>query len=211
LAPEVGQGPTSSGVLEEESTFEGSPMHRRPKSARLRRRTGYATFLAAIIAAASLAAVAIAKTMTLSVAKNAKVTNMATMLTKTEAIAVNSKGRAVYSLTGDSKRHPECVTSNMCLKFWFPVTVKSAKTKPVLAKGIKGKVSLWHRLGFFQVVVGGHPLYTFRLDSKKDNATGEAIQSFGGVWHVIKATVSKKNTASSPSMNPPVMGPPAYP
>jgi predicted lipoprotein with Yx(FWY)xxD motif len=188
-------------------------MHRTPKSPRLRRRTGYATFLAAIIAAVSLAAVAIAKTMTLSVAKNAKVTNMTTMVTKTEAIAVNSKGRAVYSLTGDSKRHPECVTSNMCLKFWFPVTVKSAKTKPVLAKGIKGKVSLWHRLGFFQVVVGGHPLYTFRFDSKKDNATGEGIMSFGGTWHVIKATISKTNSASPPPMTPPQPAPvgPPYP
>jgi predicted lipoprotein with Yx(FWY)xxD motif len=195
-------------------------MHRTPKSARLRRRSGYATFLAAIIAAVSLAAVAIAKTTTLSVAKNGKVTNQQ-KVTKNEPIAV-SKGKAVYLLTGDSKTHSECTMANGCLAIWFPVTVSSAKSKPSAAKGIKGKLGVWNRTGLtggpiHQVTLSGHPLYTFLLDKQKNHAVGEGIVHFGGTWHAITATVSKvksKNSAPPPSMTPPqgpVMGPPTYP
>jgi predicted lipoprotein with Yx(FWY)xxD motif len=198
-------------------------MHRTPKSARLRRRTGYATFLAAIIAAASLAAVAIAKTTTLSVAKNGKVTNQH-KVTKNEPIAT-SKGKAVYLLTGDSKRHSECTgmapKGNGCLAIWLPVTVSGAKSKPTAAKGIKGKLGVWNRTGLsgatiHQVTLAGHPLYTFIVDTQKNHATGEGIVHFGGTWHAITATVTKvksKNSSSPPSMTPPppVMGPPAYP
>jgi predicted lipoprotein with Yx(FWY)xxD motif len=200
-------------------------MHRTPKSARLRRRTGYATFLAAIIAAASLAAVAIAKTTTLSVAKNGKVSNQhKPPVTKNEPIAV-SKGKAVYLLTGDSKRHSECTgmapKGNGCLAIWLPVTVPNANSKPSVAKGIKGKLGVWNRTGLsgrtiHQVTLAGHPLYTFIVDTQKNHATGEGIVHFGGTWHAITATVSKaksKNSAAAPpSMTPPpVMGPPAYP
>ncbi|HEY8625976.1 MAG TPA: hypothetical protein VIL82_08210 [Solirubrobacteraceae bacterium] len=191
-------------------------MHRKPKAARLRKRTGYAAFLSAIIAAVALAGVAIAASMTLSVAKNGTVTNQ-TKMTKTEPIALNSKGRAVYLLTGDSAKHPECVVSNMCLMFWFPVTVPSAKSKPSAATGIKGKLGVWNRTGLsgkiHQVTLAGHPLYTFKLDSKKADATGEGIASFGGTWHVIKASASKaaaKKTTQPPPMSPPSGMPPVY-
>jgi predicted lipoprotein with Yx(FWY)xxD motif len=195
-------------------TFEGSPMQRTPKSTRFRRRSGRVTVAMAVsCAVVVLAGVALAKTNTLSVAKNAKVTNSKTGATSTKTIAVNNKGRAVYLLTGDSKNHPECVQNNGCLAVWFPVTVKSASTKPVVAKGIKGKVTLWHRMGFFQVVVAGHPLYTFKFDTQKDHATGEAITSFGGTWHVIPASVksSTKSASSPPAMTPPSSAPPLYP
>ena len=184
-------------------------MDRKPRSAR--RRTGYSAFLAAIIAAVALAGVAIAKSMTLSVVKNGKVTNQQ-MVTKTEPIAVNSKGRAVYLLTGDSKTHAECTAINGCLAIWLPVTVNTAHSKPSAAKGIKSKLAVWNRTGLtgpiHQVTLGGHPLYTFLPDTKKAHATGEGIVAFGGTWHVIKATASKAatKTTSSPS---PVMNPPS--
>jgi hypothetical protein len=41
----------------------------------------------------------------------------------------------------------------------------------------------------------------FSLDSQARAATGEGIVSFGGTWHVVKATASKKaanhNTTST--------------
>jgi predicted lipoprotein with Yx(FWY)xxD motif len=179
-------------------------MSRTPNSNRLRRRSGRVTVLLAVFAGlAVMAGVALAKTNTLNVAK-VKVTNQ-TMVTTTESAAVNSKQRAVYTLTGDSKKHSECTMANTCLSFWLPVTVKSAKTKPLLAKGIKGKVSIWHRNGFFQVLLGGHPLYTFVEDAKKDTAVGEGIKSFGGVWHVVKVA-TKASPTKAPS-SPPAMSP----
>lgn len=133
---------------------------------------------------AALVGVALAKSFTLDIAKNAKVTN--TMgVTKRENIVVNSAGFAVYDLTGDSKQHPKCTKANGCFQFWPPVTVASAQ-KLSKATGIEGKLGVWRRNGFLQVTLGGHPVYRFAPDSKRHAATGEGIHSFGGAWHVIK-------------------------
>ncbi len=134
-------------------------------------------------ATALLVGVALARTFTLQVARNAKVTSAAGK-SSTENIVVNSRGRAVYDLTGDNKTHPECTKANSCFTFWQPVTVSSAK-KPTKASGINGKLGTWRRNGLVQVTLGGHPLYTFVGDQAKHVATGEGIKSFGGTWHVL--------------------------
>ena len=139
--------------------------------------------------AAALVGVAVAKTFTLEIANNAKVG-----AASHGNIVVNSHGQAVYWLTGDSKRHPECTKKNGCFKFWPPVKVSSAK-KLSKARGIKGKLGVWHRNGFFQVTVDGHPLYTFAFDHQKRVASGEGLMTFGGIWHV--RTASGRNVPSS--------------
>ncbi len=161
----------------------GIPFHRRGLK-------GTAATIAALagFATAALVGVGVAKTFTLHVAKNAKVTNQAGSTTRAN-IAVTSRGSAVYDLTGDSARHPKCAKANSCFKFWPPVTVSSPK-KLTKAPGIMGKLGVWHRDGFFQVTLGGHPLYRFAPDSQPNHATGEGIHSFGGTWHVIKAADS---------------------
>jgi len=180
-----------------------------------RRRRSAATVIAAAAVAAMLAvaAVAIAKTFTLNVAKNATVTNMTTMVTKHENIAVNGKGFAVYWLSGDSKSHPECVKANGCFKFWPPVTAASAKALKK-ASGISGKLTSWKRDGFTQALLGGHPIYTFAIDTKKHDATGEGVVAFGGTWHVVTASggqAAAQTGQSSPSSNPnPNPNPPGY-
>ncbi len=149
------------------------------------------------LATALLVSVALAKTFTLQVAKDAKVTNTA-HVTKSETIIINSRGRAAYALTGDSKRHPECTKADGCFQFWLPVTVSSAK-KLSKASSIKGKLGTWHRNGFTQVTLGGHPLYTFVLDTHKRAATGEGIKSFGGTWHVAKPSGSVGHAGTTTS------------
>jgi predicted lipoprotein with Yx(FWY)xxD motif len=137
------------------------------------------------VAAAVLVAGAGAATFTLNVAKNAKVTNQQ-MVTTHEAIAVGLRKRAVYTLSGDSKKHPKCTAKNHCFTTWPPVTVAPGK-RATKAPGITGKLSLWHRNGFFQVLLNGHPLYFYALDTMAADATGEGIVTFGGTWHVVKA------------------------
>jgi predicted lipoprotein with Yx(FWY)xxD motif len=134
------------------------------------------------IAVAALAGIAIAKSFNLGVGKNVKVGS------KHETIVVNSHGVSVYDLIPESKRNPLCTVSNQCTHFWFPVTVgKHAKLSK--APGVKGKLGTWQRLGFTQLTLDGHPLYTFRFDhNMRGIATGDKIHSFGGIWHVIKAT-----------------------
>jgi predicted lipoprotein with Yx(FWY)xxD motif len=158
------------------------------------------------IATAALVSVAVAKTFTLEIAKNATVSNITapSAMSKTENIAVNSKGHAVYTLSGESTSHAKC-TSTTCLTAWPPLTVASGK-KPTAQPGVKGKLGVWHRKGFNQVTLNGHPLYTFSVDKKKDAATGDGIVNFGGTWHVVKASASKKastNTGTAPAPAPP--------
>jgi predicted lipoprotein with Yx(FWY)xxD motif len=158
--------------------------------------------LVALVTGAGLAVLtgyALAKSFTLTVAKDGKVTNSATAQTVTEPIAVSaSNGRAVYTLTGDTVRHPKCTKANTCFKFWPPVTVSSAKPTPTAAAGIKGRLGT-RKLGpkSFQVTVNGHPVYNFSGDGKKKaTATGESIQGFGGTWHVVKASGAAQGTTT---------------
>jgi predicted lipoprotein with Yx(FWY)xxD motif len=139
-------------------------------------------------AAAALVGVAVARTFTVQVAKNANVTNQ-TGTTTRENILVTSRGLAVYELTGDSRGHPKCTRANSCFSFWPPAKVSSGKNLSK-APGISGRLGVWHRDGFFQLTLAGHPLYTYAADTKRDDATGQGVHAFGGTWHVIKTAGS---------------------
>jgi predicted lipoprotein with Yx(FWY)xxD motif len=161
--------------------------------------------VAGFASAAVLVGLAVAKTLTLQVAKGASVTNQSGS-TQTENIVITGKGRAVYTLSGDSTRHPKCTKADGCFSFWPPVTVSSAKGLSKAAQ-IKGKLGTFKRNGFIQVTLGGHPLYTFSNDHRKRNATGEGVNAFGGIWHVVKdaaggsptsITTTSTGTSTSP-------------
>jgi predicted lipoprotein with Yx(FWY)xxD motif len=176
-----------------------------------------ATFAAmAGVAAAAIVGVAFARTFTLQVAKNAKVTNQSGMTT-TQNIAVNSHGFAVYTLSGDSRSHPKCTTRNGCFAFWPPLKVSSRRSLSKAA-GIKGRLGVWHRDGFFQVTLAGHPLYRYAADTRRHHATGQGVVSFGGTWHAVKEASSTSGstmpstTTSTPTttMTTTCLYPPCY-
>jgi predicted lipoprotein with Yx(FWY)xxD motif len=130
--------------------------------------------LAALIAVMAIGANAASPTIG---AKTVKVGS------KSEPIAVNSKGAAVYILTGDSPKHMECTKANTCFKFWPPVTVTG---KPTIS-GLKGKLGTFKNSGVTQVTLNGHPLYTFFEDHGVGVAKGNGLKSFGGTWLVVRA------------------------
>jgi predicted lipoprotein with Yx(FWY)xxD motif len=151
--------------------------------------------LIAGVAGLSLAAVtglALAKThTTLGTASNAA-------LGKT--IVVDSRGLTVYELKGENSHHLLCRTQ-ACFKLWPPVKVASRKSRLTAASGVTGRLGIMHRSGFFQVTLGGHPLYRFAGDSAtKGKATGEGIMGFGGTWHVVAAS-SKQPTSTGTTTN----------
>ncbi len=144
------------------------------------------------IGAAALTGVASAKPPpTLSIARNVPVK------THTNSVVVNASGITLYTLSGESAHHLECTKANTCFKFWFPVTVKSARTKLSAASGIKGKLGTMHRDGVYQVTLGGRPLYSFVGDAAPRSANGEGIVSFGGTWHVIAVKSAGSNPRHS--------------
>ena len=113
---------------------------------------------------------------------------------KSYKVLVNSKGKPVYLLTGDSASHPKCKSN--CLTYWPAVTTTA--TKPALGTGVMGKVGVWHHNGIKQVTLNGHPLYTFAQDSA-GAALGEGLKSFGGTWELLSASGSGMKKPSSSS------------
>lgn len=161
------------------------------------RRAGYlaASLVAGLagVGAAALTGLAAAKSpTTLGITKSVPVKS------RIDSVVVNAKGLTVYTLSGETAHHVKCTKANTCLQFWFPVEVSSARTKLSAANGIKGKLSRLHRGGFYQVTLGGRPLYTFVGDgAKQRRATGEGIVSFGGTWHVIAVKSASSMTATT--------------
>ena len=149
-------------------------------------------------ATAALVGVAIAKAFTLKIEKNAKVTNQQGVTRHKNILTFH--GSAVYLLTGDSKRHPECISST-CVQAWPPVTVSSAK-KLSKAPAISGKLGVWHHKVpnrmINQVTLGGHPLYLFIGDKPNGAATGDGVD-IG--HHDIFDVVSAKGASSPGSGN----------
>jgi predicted lipoprotein with Yx(FWY)xxD motif len=172
------------------------------------RRVHVAVVVAALagLASAAMVGLAVAKTLTLQVASGASVTNQSGS-TKTENIVINTKGRAVYTLSGDTTKHQKCTKANGCFAFWPPVTVSSAKNLSKAA-GVKGKLGTFKRSGIIQVTLGGHPLYAFSNDKKKDNATGEGVNGFGGIWHVVKGPAGSSSSSPTPTMSMPTTSTP---
>ena len=151
---------------------------------------GGATGLAATAATAATAHPASAAAIKLASAKVAVGST-----NKSYKVLVNSKGKPVYLLTGDSASTPKCTASN-CLAFW-PAVTTTAK-KPTLGPGVKGKVGVWHHNGINQVMLNGHPLHTFAQDSA-GAALGEGLKSFGGTWELLSSSGSGMKKPSSSS------------
>jgi predicted lipoprotein with Yx(FWY)xxD motif len=141
-----------------------------------------------------VAGLAVARTFTL-VARSGTVRSA--QGTRTMSIVVNGRGRAVYELTGDSRRHPMCSRANGCFGFWPPVTVRSPR-KLSKGPGVKGRLGVWRRGRLLQVTLSGHPLYTYSADDSRYTATGQGLQSFGGTWHVVRGAGGDA-TSTSPT------------
>jgi predicted lipoprotein with Yx(FWY)xxD motif len=150
--------------------------------------------LTALVAGAGLAAVgslAFAKsTTTLQTAHNASLG---------ETVVVNTRGRTLYKLSPETAHHLLC-KSSQCFMFWPPLKV-SKNAKLTAAHGIKGKLGKIHRNGFYQVTLGGDPLYTFAEDQGKGQANGNGIKSFGGTWHVLTTSTAKHTPTTTTTMS----------
>jgi predicted lipoprotein with Yx(FWY)xxD motif len=168
---------------------------------------GSAILLAALVGVLALAGSASSKAPTLGVGKSVEVGS------KTESIAVTSRGVAVYQLSPETAKHLLC-TSSTCLNFWPPVKVAKG-AKLTKGAGLKGRLGTLTRKGFTQLTLNSHPLYTFSEDKgKKGEAHGEGIKAFGGTWHVFKQATASPAPTNGPSMTSTTIGtttsPPGY-
>ncbi len=176
-----------------------------PRTRRRRRTSGLSigAALATVAFAASLVAIASAGTPTVSVdaASNAKLK---------EQIVVNSQGRTLYTLSGETSTRLKCKSAT-CLAFWPPLTVPSRTTVLKAGAGVRGKLGTLHRSdGMLQVTLRGAPLYRFSKDSAKGQANGQDIESFGGIWHAETASTGSAPGTPAPAPSTPTPGNPPY-
>jgi predicted lipoprotein with Yx(FWY)xxD motif len=169
-----------------------------------RRTSGLAIGVTAVTLAfaASLAAMAFAvgAPVTVTSASNAKLD---------QAVTVDTAGQTLYVLSPETTHHLLC-KSRECLKFWPPLTVRSAKTKLKAGPGVHGRLGILHRSnGTLQVTLGGLPLYRYAGDHAKGEANGQSLHSFGGTWHVLSATSAASPAAPMTSTTAPATAPPA--
>jgi predicted lipoprotein with Yx(FWY)xxD motif len=147
-----------------------------------RRARIYLVGLGALVVAALVAAVALAKSTsapTLGTATNAKLG---------ATVVVNPQGRTLYSLSSESSGRLLCKSAE-CLATWPPYTVSSSKVKLKAGGGVQGRLGLVRRgAGRFQVTLRGKPLYRFAGDHGRDESNGEGIAAFGGTWHAVTAS-----------------------
>jgi len=138
-----------------------------------------ATALLALLLSASTAAAALAgSTPTVSATNNSRLHT---------SILVSAQGRTLYVLNPETTHHLLC-TSHSCLSTWPPFTA-SAHAKLTEGGGAHGTLGLLRRSGgTTQVTLNGQPLYYFSGDSKRGEANGEGLASFGGTWHALLAS-----------------------
>lgn len=123
---------------------------------------------------------------TVEVAMNAKFGN----------ILVDAKGMTLYTFTNGGKPVP---CSGACAAAWPPLTVSSG-TQPTGSTGITGLGTTAFN-GDTLVTQSGLPLYRFAGDAAPGDANGDGLNSFGGLWKVVKtsAPVSGNGAASTPT------------
>jgi predicted lipoprotein with Yx(FWY)xxD motif len=118
-------------------------------------------------------------------------------------VLVDETGLTLYTLTSGGK--PVACTGQ-CATFWPPLVLPAGTTSATGATGVTG-LGTASANGGMQVTSNGDPLYRFSKDTGPGVAMGEGLASFGGVWHVVKASGS---TASAPVPTPtPTSGEPA--
>lgn len=120
-----------------------------------------------------------------------------------QQIVVDGHRMSLYRLKPETTGHLLC-KSSLCLGIWKPLTVRSSSTSAIKAgSGVTGRLGLLRRASnSYQVTLRGYPLYTYIGDSKRSDANGQNIHSFGGTWLALPASTG--SAAPKPAPAPPM-------
>ncbi|PVE12863.1 hypothetical protein [Streptomyces scopuliridis] len=119
-------------------------------------------------------------------------------------ILVNGKGHTLYLFEADKAKKSTC--SGDCVVDWPPALVKGT---PQAGTGVKANLltTTTRSDGTKQAMYNGHPLYTFREDTKPGETKGQDLTEFGAKWFVVspegKAITTPPQSASPTSSTSP--------
>jgi predicted lipoprotein with Yx(FWY)xxD motif len=116
-------------------------------------------------------------------------------------ILVDSSGHTLYLFKADSSTMSAC--SGACAVAWPPLL---AHGKPNAGAGLTAsKLGTITRSGGQQVTYNGHPLYTFVMDTKPGDTTGQGVVAFGAAWFAVSPSggqISTPKPAAKPAAKP---------
>jgi predicted lipoprotein with Yx(FWY)xxD motif len=103
-------------------------------------------------------------------------------------VLTDQRGRTLYLFLKDTKKASMC--SGSCASFWPPLVTRG---KPSFAKGVRASlIGMIRRTdGRMQVTYRGHPVYTFKLDTKPGQTRGEGLSDFGARWYAVSPAGTK--------------------
>jgi predicted lipoprotein with Yx(FWY)xxD motif len=107
-------------------------------------------------------------------------------------VLTNSQGFVLYWFAPDTSTKSNC--NGSCVTFWPPIK------GPASGSGIKGTFGTITRSdGSTQATFDGHPLYTYKGDTKPGEASGNGLNLNGGLWHEVttSGTAPASNQSSS--------------
>jgi predicted lipoprotein with Yx(FWY)xxD motif len=142
------------------------------------------TLAAALIAALSLTATAMAVQLTTAhVTRAALVSQRQTSLGR---ILVSSSGRTLYEFTRDHSGASACASIRGCPETW-PALLSSGK--PLAGSGVRASLLSTIKLpgGGRQVTYAGHPLYLYSGDSGPGETSYVGVRQFGGSWYALSS------------------------
>ncbi|MFD8917748.1 hypothetical protein ACFV0Y_08000 [Streptomyces sp. NPDC059569] len=112
-------------------------------------------------------------------------------------ILVNGKGHTLYLFEADKAKKSTCTGD--CVADWPPALVTGT---PQAGAGVKANLltTTTRSDGTKQAMYNGHPLYTFREDTKPGETKGQDLTEFGAKWFVVspegKAITTPPQSAS---------------
>jgi predicted lipoprotein with Yx(FWY)xxD motif len=99
-------------------------------------------------------------------------------------VLVDSNGMTLYDFHKDKGTTSSCYGA--CAQAWPPLLTEGEAT--VGNGAMASKLSTTERKdGTTQVTYAGHPLYTYVVDQKPGEATGNDVSAFGAQWYALKS------------------------
>jgi predicted lipoprotein with Yx(FWY)xxD motif len=150
-----------------------------------RTRVWIAAIAALVVALALVAGASSAKS---SVAATRQATRSVTVKTARVkglgTILVNNKGFTLYMFVPDKQKKVTC--KGACAAIWPPLKIKAGQ-KPTAGGLARRRLlgTVKNPSGGLVVTYNKWPLYTYVVDRKPGQATGQAINNSGGLWYVL--------------------------
>jgi len=100
-------------------------------------------------------------------------------------VLVDSEGFTLYAFSRDPKNtfHPRC--NGSCESTW-PSLILSGSAPVASGEALGTQLGAIKRSdGKLQIDYAGRPLYTYALETKRGEALGVGVRSFGGTWYAL--------------------------